>query len=89
MGMLRVISDDDIFMRFEHDIRQAQKAQGGINVCDFVQKIRGEGFALGRNEGISLGENKLLALFSKLCDAGKMHDIDRAYLKQLMDEYQK
>ena len=113
MELLRVISNDDVFTRLERDIAQTQQAQGGVNMCDFVQKIRTEGIALGRTEGIAVGERRgialgrtegitlgrtegettMMSLFSKLFAEGRIGDAqkastDRAYLRQLLDEYQ-
>ena len=67
-------------------------------MCEVIQAIKQEGFALGEQRGIVRGEksatDKILSLFSKLRSSGKNDELDRAisdreYLKKLMDEYQK
>ena len=59
---MRVISDDNIFDNMADFIEETQREKGGVNVCEFVQKMknegRSEGFSLGRKEGISLQAKK-------------------------------
>ncbi len=59
IDLMRVISDDEIFDNMAEFIEETQKEKGGVNVCEFVQKMKNEGriegISLGRSEGISLG----------------------------------
>ncbi len=59
IDLMRVISDDEIFDNMAKFIEETQKEKGGVNVCEFVQKMKNEGriegISLGRSEGISLG----------------------------------
>ena len=59
---------------------------------------RSEGILQGRSEGIlqgrNEGQNSIIELFSKLYSLGRASDVekatkDKAYLKQLLEEYQK
>jgi len=89
VDLLRVISDDEIFDDMADFIIEVQSKKGGVNVCEFVQKMKNEGIALGRNEGIALGrnegialgrnegENNVLNLISKLYAAGRGNDVER------------
>ena len=94
--LLRLVSDDDIFDNMKDFIIEVQKEKGGVNVCEFVQKMKGqgrlEGINLGRSEGLILGENNVMNLFSKLFATGRTSDVERAandreYMKQLMKEF--
>lgn len=90
LDLLRVISNDTIFMQMEDFIVQTNEEQGGVEMCEFVQKMKNEGYAAGKIET----ENSILSLFSKLIAAGKTEEMkkataDREYLKKLMDEWQK
>ena len=87
---MRVISDDDIFDDMAEFIEETQSEKGGVNVCEFVQKMknegRSEGFSIGRNEE----RNNIFALFSKLYAEGRSADVERAtkdknYLNALME----
>lgn len=102
MDLLRVISNDRMFLEMEEYVSEIQREEGGVQVCEFVQKMKNEGridgIAIGRREGRIEGEEsattKIMTLFSKLLAAGKTEDVqkatnDRAYLQKLMDEYQK
>ncbi len=102
LNLFKVISNEDTFTQMEDFIIQTQTKEGGTKVSDFLQELRNdgrtEGIALGRTEGIALGrdegQNSLLSLFAKLYSLGRGDDVqrattDRAYLKKLMDEYQK
>ncbi|MCR5724460.1 MAG: Rpn family recombination-promoting nuclease/putative transposase [Treponema sp.] len=98
LDLLRVISNDSIFLQMEDFIVQIQKEEGGVGMCDFVQKIKREGFNMTQQEVFADGENvatnKIMRLFANLIDAGKTEEMkkaasDREYLKKLMDEYQK
>ena len=85
VDLLRVISDDEIFCDMTDFIIEMQREKGGVNVCEFVQKIK--------NEGISMGENNVLNLISKLYAAGRGNDVERMakdheYLKKIMGEFQ-
>ena len=89
IDLLKVISDDEIFDDMADFIIEEQRKKGGVNVCEFVQKIknegrnegivlgRNEGIVLGRNEGIARGEKNVLSLISKLYAAGRGSDVER------------
>lgn len=66
VDLLRVLSNDEIFSDMENFILETQSEKGGLQVNEFVQKIknegRSEGFSLGRSEGFSLGRNEGFAL---------------------------
>ena len=98
IDLMRVISDDDIFDNMAEFIEDTQSEKGGVNVCEFVQKMknegRSEGVLLGRREGFSIGRNEernnIFALFSKLYAEGRSADVERAtkdknYLNALME----
>ena len=98
IDLMRVISDDDIFDDMAEFIEDTQSKKGGVNVCEFVQKMknegRNEGVLLGRREGFSIGRNEernnIFALFSKLYAEGRSADVERAtkdknYLNALME----
>lgn len=94
LDLLRVISNDTIFMQMEDFILQTNEESGGAKMSEFVQKMKNEGYVAGRTAGMAETENKILSLFSKLLASGKTEEMakataDRAYLKKLMDEYQK
>ena len=95
---MRVISDDEIFDNMAEFIEETQSEKGGVNVCEFVQKMRNdgrsEGVLLGRSEGFSIGRSEerdnIFSLFSKLYAAGRSADVERAtkdrdYLNALME----
>ncbi len=99
---MRVISDDDIFDDMAEFIEETQSEKGGVNVCEFVQKMknegRSEGVLLGRKEGFSLGRNEgissMQAVLSALYAQGREDDVkraltDSAYLAELLSAYQK
>ena len=50
LDLLQSISHDDIFTKMEDFIVQTQRARGGVEVSEFVQKWLNQ----GRNEGISI-----------------------------------
>ncbi len=92
--------------KFEEAQLPLPKNEGGINMYDAFAQIETKGFNagilkgkaeeinIGRSEGIALGENKILSLFSSLISDNRKDDIERAtkdrvYLQKLMDEYQK
>ena len=94
IDLMRVISDDDIFDNMAEFIEDTQSEKGGVNVCEFVQKMKNEGVLLGRREGFSIGRNEernnIFALFSKLYAEGRSADVERAtkdknYLNALME----
>ena len=100
VDLLRVLSNDEIFSDMENFILETQSEKGGLQVNEFVQKIKSEGFSLGRNEGFALGQregvtlrqNNILSLFSKLYALGRGSDVERAttdkkYLSELMKEF--
>ena len=98
LELLRVVSGDDSFKEIQPLLLQQEKEQGGATMCDVVQRIKQDGIAIGESRGIAIGEvrgeNRMIALFSKLFAAGRTADAerattDRAYLQQLFDEYQK
>ena len=90
IDLFRVISDDEIFDTMADFIEETQTEKGGVNVCEFIQRMKNEGrnegialgekrgFTLGRSEGFTLGENGVLSLFSKLYAAGREADVRRA-----------
>ena len=90
VDLLRVLSNDEIFSDMENFILETQSEKGGLQVNEFVQKIknegrsegfslgRSEGFALGQREGVTLGQNNILSLFSKLYALGRGSDVERA-----------
>ena len=93
LDLLQSISHDDIFTKMEDFIVQTQRARGGVEVSEFVQKWLNQ----GRNEGISIGRNEgilsMTALMSSLYAQGRDADVkkamtDSAYLKELMANYQ-
>ena len=69
IDLMRVISDDNIFDDMADFIEETQREKGGVNVCEFVQKMknegRSEGFSLGRKEGFSLGRSEGISLQAK------------------------
>ena len=86
LDLLKVISNDNMFMEMESYISQTQQKEGGIKMDSFLQKAwdKGETSAI----------EKITALFSKLFASGRDEDVkkatnDREYLKKLLEEYQK
>ena len=88
----------------EPELKQmaAKKDKRGVKMYDVLQQIMDEGHTKWFNRGVSdgikrgrvEGENAVTSLFAKLRAAGKNDELDkaladRAYLKKLMDEYQK
>ena len=98
IDLMRVISDDDIFDNMAEFIEDTQSEKGGVNVCEFVQKMKNEGVLLGRREGFALGEQRAIssmqAALSALYAQGREDDVkraltDSAYLAELLSAYQK
>ena len=78
-----------------------QSEKGGVNVCEFVQKMKNEGrlegVLVGRREGVALGEQRgissMQAALSALYAQGREADVkraltDSAYLAELLVAYQ-
>ncbi len=93
LDIFHVLSGEDSFKSIEPGIlNSAKQSAGGMKMCDVIQAIKNEGFALGRNEGFALGrsegfalgeqrgEGKLLSLFAKLYAAGRADDVQKATL---------
>ena len=58
IDLFRVISDDEIFDTMADFIEETQTEKGGVNVCEFIQRMKNEGIALGEKRGFTLGRNE-------------------------------
>ena len=94
----------DAFNRLEPELKfiATKENKGGVKMYSVLQQILDDGHTKWFNRGVSdgikrgraEGENAVTSLFAKLRAAGKNDELDkaladRAYLKKLMDEYQK
>ena len=95
IDLMRVISDDVIFDDMAAFIEKTQSEKGGVNVCEFVQRMKNEGISegllQGRREGIVLERDNIFSLFSRLYAAGRNSDVERAtkdrdFLNALLSE---
>ena len=90
IDLMRVISDDVIFDDMAAFIEKTQSEKGGVNVCEFVQRMKNEGISegllqgrtegllQGRKEGIVLERDNIFSLFSRLYAEGRNSDVERA-----------
>ncbi|MCR5620871.1 MAG: Rpn family recombination-promoting nuclease/putative transposase [Treponema sp.] len=90
LELFRVLSGNDVFKDVEPIILAKKNRTGGMRMYDVFTEMQEK----SKKDGITLGQDTLLALFSKLYAAGRDDDVRRAtndneYLKKLMDEYQK
>ena len=95
IDLMRVISDDVIFDDMAAFIEKTQSEKGGVNVCEFVQRMKNEGISegllQGRREGIVLERDNIFSLFSRLYAEGRNSDVERAtkdrdFLNALLSE---
>jgi len=99
---LSVLANDRRF-GMDMDAITEVREKGGATMCEVLDRIEqrgisigermGEqrGISIGKKEGISIGQNRVVELFSRLKEQGRMDDIsralsDRGYLEELLGE---
>lgn len=91
LQLMAVLTKD---RRFE-EVQIPPMAEGGIAMCEVLDKVERRGFELGQREGFAsgrrTGQNTILALNSRLIASGRIDDLKRAstdseYLSKLLKE---
>ena len=102
LQLLSVLANDKRF-GLDMDAMTEVREKGGATMCEVLDRIEqrgisigermGEqrGISIGKKEGISIGQNRVVELFSRLKEQGRMDDIsralsDREYLEELLGE---
>lgn len=102
LQLLSVLANDKRF-GLDMDAITEVREKGGATMCEVLDRIEqrgisigermGEqrGISIGKKEGISIGQNRVVELFSRLKEQGRMDDIsralsDREYLEELLGE---
>lgn len=94
---MAVITGDDRFSEAQGPLADSY-GQGGVTMCEFLDRVENRGIAIGESRGIAIGEqqteSRMMSLFNKLFKDGRVADVERAttdreYLKKLFEEYQK
>jgi hypothetical protein len=102
LQLLSVLANDRRF-GMDMDAITEVREKGGATMCEVLDRIEqrgisigermGEqrGISIGKKEGISIGQNRVVELFSRLKEQGRMDDIsralsDRGYLEELLGE---
>ena len=95
LQLMAVLTKD---RRFE-EVQIPPRAEGGIAMCEVLDRVEKRGFDLGHHDGFIAGQhdgfisgqNNILALAKRLIASGRVDDLSRAstdsdYLAQLLKE---
>ncbi len=76
--------------RFE-EVQIPPRAEGGIAMCEVLDRVEKRGFDLGHHGGFISGQNNILALAKRMIASGRIDDLSRTsmdseYLTKLLKE---